>query len=89
MFLSWYLDEIVVFWFRTMLRLINERRSRTWPNTQGKVSSDTQVLGFYPWAEIVYGYTVERESYTGVHKRAFFFKSSAKDYAGQFVAATA
>jgi hypothetical protein len=84
--LGWYLDAIVVYLFRTVLRLIKENRSNTWPVAQGSVeSSCCPGSALYPIAEVVYTYTAEGKSYSGVHKRAFFWsKNSATDYADRF-----
>jgi Protein of unknown function (DUF3592) len=78
-----FLDNIIVYLFRTVLRLMSENRSRTWPVVNGKVeSSSCPGLFLCPSAAVVYTYTVEGKSYSGVHKRAFFWsKESAEDYA--------
>jgi hypothetical protein len=75
-----------VYLFRTVLRLIKENRSKTWPVVNGKVeSSSCPDLGLYSVAEVVYTYTAEDKGYSGVHKRAFFWsKESAEDYADRF-----
>jgi hypothetical protein len=88
--LGLYLDAIIVYLFRTLLRLIKENRSNAWPVVNGSVeSSSCPGLGHYPSAEVVYTYTTEGKSYWGVHKRAFFWsKSSAKDYADRFTPAS-
>jgi len=84
--LGWYLDEIVVYLVRTLLRLMSENRSRTWPVTTGRIEeSSCPAWKSYPIAEVVYTYTAEGASYSGAHKRAFFWsKDSAKDYADRF-----
>lgn len=83
--LGWYLDEIVVYLFRTVVRLIKEHRSSAWPVTEGRVlKTYPPGPGFYPEAEVAYTYTVEGKLYTGMHTRAFWFRSSAKDYADEF-----
>jgi hypothetical protein len=88
--LGLYLDCIIVYLFRTVLRLINENRSNGWPVVNGKTeSSSCRGLDLYPSAEVVYTYTAEGKSYPGVHKRAFFWsKSLARDYADRFTRPT-
>jgi hypothetical protein len=85
-----FLDNIIVYLFRTVLRLIKENRSNTWPVTKGSVESSCGPgLALYPMAEVVYTYTAEGARFSGLHKRAFFWsKSSATDYACRFTPAS-
>ena len=80
------LDNIIVYLFRTVRRLIRENRSVSWPVTQGKVlraySADSAS---YPQAEVIYTYRVGGKLYTGMHTMAFWCTGSAADYAGRFV----
>ena len=83
--LGWYLDEIIVFIFRTVVQLIKEHRSSDWPVVQGSmVKAYPPGSSIYPEAEIAYTYRVEGKLYTGMHSRGFFLKLSAEDFANQF-----
>ncbi len=85
MLLGWYLDEIIVFLVRTLLRLIRDRKTRTWPTVEGEIHTSARSSSFYPAAEITYMYSVDHERHFGIHKRAFFFPASAEEYAKRFV----
>jgi hypothetical protein len=82
--LGWYPDEIIVYLFRTMVRLIAEHDSETWPVAEAKVETSSSPESFYPIAEAIYSYTAEGKSYSGTAKRAFWLSSSAKRYADRF-----
>jgi hypothetical protein len=82
------LDNIIVYLFRTVRRLIGERRSRMWPVAEGRVLSGSLDLGPYPRADVIYTYALEGEEHIGTHTRGFYFKDSAKDYADRFAPST-
>ena len=82
--LGWYFDEILVYLFRTIVRLVVEFRSRAWPLAEGKVEESRCEFSLYPTSEVTYVYGVERNSYKGTAKRAFFWNSSAKQYTSRF-----
>ena len=77
--------KIIVYLFRTVVRLTRERRSRKWPVTNGGVlEASLADLGGCPRAEVIYMYRVEGKPYTGLHKRGFWYRSSAEEYARHF-----
>lgn len=79
------LDNIIVYLFRHIRRLLEERRSSTWPTAEGTVEkSSWPTQTSYPLAEVLYKYTVDGNCYSGIHKRAFWFESAAKNYAEEF-----
>jgi hypothetical protein len=83
--MGFFLDNIVVFLFRTAVRLINEHRSNAWPAAEGRVAKAYPPgASIYPAAEVAYKYTVEGKTYTGMHTMAFWSSSSANEYAGRF-----
>jgi hypothetical protein len=83
--LRWYLDEVVVYLFRTVVRRIKEHRSAGWPTTEGRLEKVYPPgPSWYPKTEVVYTYTVQGKRFTGVHTKAFWLESSAKDYAAKF-----
>jgi len=83
--LGWYLDEIIVYLFRTMVRLISEWRSETWPVAEGKLEKSSCPESFYPIAEAIYTYMAEGKCHSGTAERAFWLRSSAKHYADRFM----
>lgn len=85
--LGWYLDIVVGYVIRTILRFVKIRRSETWPVVAGTISSATCPVAPYggPVAEFGYTYIHNGEYYSGVHKTAFLLEDSAKDYVGRFV----
>ncbi len=83
--LGWYLDEIIVFLLRTLFRMVRDYKTSIWPRVEGEIQTSGPSSSFYPTAEIAYTYSVNDERHFGIHKRAFFFRDSAKDYAKQFI----
>jgi hypothetical protein len=83
--LGWFLDDIVVFRFRTILRYVRQVRSRNWPVASGTVEESRCVeCAMYPSAQLVYSYTVLGKGHSGTYKRGFWYRSSAKRYASRF-----
>lgn len=83
--LGWYIDEIVGYILRTIIRLFKAHQSAGWPVETGKVSSSRVEYGFGGHvAEVIYTYIHEGEYYGGTYRRPFFFGSSAKDYLDRF-----
>jgi len=79
------LDNIVVFLFRSIVRLIKEHRSNAWAVAEGRVvKAYAPGSSQYPTVEVAYTYTVEGKLYTGLSTRAFWLVSSAEEYARQF-----
>jgi hypothetical protein len=88
MLLGWYLDELVVYLFRTIGRLIAEYDSKTWIVAEGKVEQSAASESIYPLAKVCYVYTADGKSYSGTAKRAFWLSSSASRYADRFTPTT-
>ena len=64
------LDNILVFLYRTILRIVWEGRNNTWPTTVGVVeAAQAPEHEMYPYAEVIYSYSVDNESYSGSYKR--------------------
>jgi hypothetical protein len=84
---GWYLDIIVGYLVRTLVRFIKMRQSEGWPVEKGTISSAICPLASYggPVAELGYTYIHKGEYYSGVHTKAFVLKSSAEDYVGHIV----
>jgi hypothetical protein len=86
--LGWYLDEISVFVFRTLLILIREYRSRTWPVTRAELlHSHNDESSLYPNVHFVYSYKIAGEPFTGTYTRGFWFSASAKEFHYRFLLA--
>lgn len=83
--LGWYLDEIIVFVFRTLIRFLRERNTRTWPRIEGQIHTSGPSSSFYPAAEMTYFYSVNGQPRAGSYRRAFFFHNSAKEYTKRFI----
>ena len=83
-----FLDNIIVYLFMRVARLINEQRSNAWPAAEGRVVRAYSGASLYPAAEIAYKYTVEGKTYTGMNTMPFWLSSSAKVYAGRFLPGT-
>jgi Protein of unknown function (DUF3592) len=76
------LVKLIIFLIRSLFRLIWIFSTRTWPRVEGEIQTSGSHNGS---AEITYTYSVSNKRYSGVHKRAFSFDDSAKEYARQFI----
>jgi hypothetical protein len=83
--IGWYLDIIVGYLLRTLVRFIKMRQSEGWPVEKGTISSAICPQASYggPVAEVAYTYIHKGEYYSGLHTKAFILKGSAEDYVGQ------
>jgi|SRR5271166_5853809 len=85
--IGWYLDVLVGYLIRTVIRFVRTLQSAKWPTEKGTVSSTTcptAIVGG-PVAEIGYTYVHDGEYYSGDHRKAFLLTGSVKDYVDQFV----
>jgi hypothetical protein len=88
---GWFVDIIVgyaITFCRIIARSHRARRSKGWCETSATVvgaSCQTQAYMPRPVAEIVYTYRFDDGFYGGVDRKPFFFESSAKAYADQFI----
>jgi hypothetical protein len=80
-----YLDEIIVFLWRTLFRLIRDHNTGTWPTVEGEIHTSGRSSSSYPTARIAYVYSVNDERHFGIHERAFLFRNSAEEYAKRFI----
>jgi hypothetical protein len=85
MIAGWYVDIIVGYLVRTLVRFIQTWQSEGWPVERGTISSAICPPASYggPVAELGYTYIHKGEYYSGVHRKAFVLRSSAEDYVGQ------
>jgi len=80
------LDNILVFLYRTILRIVWEGRSNTWPTTVGVVeAAQASEHEMYPYAEVIYSYSVDNESYSGSYIRGCWFDNTAERFAKRFM----
>jgi len=76
----------IVILFRTVVRLIEQYKSRAWPVANGKVVKVwPPKFSQYPKVEIAYTYAVEGKLYTGMHTTGFWLHRSARQYSDQFM----
>lgn len=75
------------FLIRTVVRFFKIRSSEAWPVEMGTISSATCPSGVFggPVAELGYTYIHKGEYYSGVYRKAFMLRDSAKDYVAQIV----
>lgn len=83
--LDWYIDVIIGYLIRTVVRFSKIRRSKAWPIEKAVISSVICPKFAFggPYAELGYTYTHNGQYYAGVHRKPFMWRSSAEDYAAQ------
>ena len=84
---GWYVDIVVGFLIRSLIRRVKTRRSAAWHLEKGRVySSNCPSISYGgPVAEVGYTYNYRGEYYSGIHREPFLLRSSAEDYASRFV----
>jgi|SRR6185312_16965131 len=85
MLLNWYVDIVIGYLIRTLVRFFNLLRSKTWPVEKAEISNVILRKTGYggPYTEFGYIYTHKGEYYSGVHRKAFMLRDSAEDYAAR------
>lgn len=85
MLLGWYIDIIIGYLFRTLMRFFKITRSGTWPIERATISSVDGPRLVYggPYAELGYTYTHNGQYYAGVHRKPFMLRGSAEEYAAR------
>lgn len=88
--IGWYLDILVGYLIRRVIRFVRTWRSKKWSIEKGTLSSTTCPLQPIrrPVAEIGYTYIHNGEYYSGVYRKGLLSSGSAKDYIDQFVVGT-
>jgi hypothetical protein len=84
--LGWYIDIVIGYFIRTLVRFFRIRRSETWPVEKAVVSSVSCPKFAYggPYGELGYTYTHQGGYYAGVHRKPFMLRRSAEDYVAQY-----
>ena len=85
--LGWYIDVLIGYAIRSLIRFVRTLQSDKWPVEKGTISSTTCPLAVYggPVAEITYTYIYHGEYYSGIHTKAFLLRDSAQDYVNRIV----
>src|SRR5579863_4045583 len=82
---GWFLDRILVFLIRSILRFIREIRSHRWSRTEAIVDGAYAPQGeYFPYASLAYLYSVGGAEHAGRYERAFFTEWAASDFANQY-----
>lgn len=85
MLAGWFIDIVVEYLFRTIMRMVKRRGSRSWPIAKATVTSSAfQHSNACDVAEVYYAYRIEGELYTGTNKKPFMSDHWAKDYVDYF-----
>jgi hypothetical protein len=86
MMVGWYLDVLVGYLIRIMIRMMKARGSSTWPVEKGTVTGSSCDAAAYggPVAEITYTYTHKGEYFSGMNREPFILLSSADEYVARF-----
>jgi len=84
--MGWYIDILIGYVIRAVIRLVKLRRSEGWSLEDAVVSSSTCPLAPSggPVAEIGYTYNHAGGYYAGVHSEPFILRSSAEEYVARF-----
>ncbi len=88
MMIGWYLDVLVSYLIRIVIRTIKARGSGTWPAEKATVTGSSCDHAPYggPVAEITYAYTHEGEYCSGMHCEPFILRGPAEEYVARFPA---
>jgi hypothetical protein len=80
--LGWYVDVLIGYAIRSLIRFFRKLRSEKWPVEKGTVSSAICPAAVYggPVAELGYTYIYNGEYYSGIHTKAFLLRDSARRY---------
>ena len=83
---GWFLDVIVEYLYRVMVRAVKARGSAQWRMVKATVNDSRCPSAIYGChvAEVYYEYRVDGEIYTGIDERPFLWHDSCESYAGRF-----
>jgi|HubBroStandDraft_1064217.scaffolds.fasta_scaffold54895_1 hypothetical protein len=86
---GWYLEVVVGYLIRIVIRAVRARGSSTWPLEKATVSDSRCPVAPYggPVAEVGYTYTHEGRYFAGVHRMPLL-RGSAEDYVARFPASS-
>ena len=86
---GWYLDVVVGYIIRLIIRAITGQQARTWFVERASVSAASwESIYGGPVAEVRYTYIYNGGYYSGVSRKPFILETSAEDYATQFPVGT-
>jgi hypothetical protein len=84
---GWFVDILVEYLFRVIVRAVRLLRSRDWPVAMGIVLSAECPRSWYGCtvASVYYEYPIAGEKYGAVYEKPFLSHDSGVEYAAQFV----
>jgi Protein of unknown function (DUF3592) len=82
-----YIDVLIGYAIRSLIRFVRTLRSEKWPVEKGTVlSAVCRPAGSGgPVAEIGYNYIYDGEYYSGMHTKPFLLRDSAQDYVKRII----
>jgi hypothetical protein len=83
---GWFLDVIVEYLYRVIVRAVKTRGIAHWRTVKAIVNDSaclSATLGCHV-AEVYYEFRPDGEIYTGIDEKPFIFNDSCKSYAGRF-----
>jgi hypothetical protein len=80
--LGWYLDVLIEYLFRALIRVVRLMRSKSWPITKAKLLNVECPPAPYGCTVVVltFEYCVADRKYSGIHKKPFLFTTSGEIY---------
>src|SRR5260370_18032809 len=83
---GWYVDILVGYLIRILIRTVTARGSGHWPLEKAKVTGSRCDDAAYggPVGEITYAFTYEGEFCSGTHREPFLLSGSAEQYSARF-----
>jgi hypothetical protein len=78
---GWFLDILIGYLIRFMVRMVKARGSHTWPLENATVSFSNASNGYGgPIAEVGYTYSYQGRFFSGGYRKPFILHNSAKRY---------
>ncbi len=83
---GWYVDILVGYLIRILIRTVKARGSDHWPIEKAKITGSRCDGAAYggPVAEVTYAYHREGEYCSGMHREPFLLVGSAEEYVARF-----
>lgn len=83
---GWFLDVIVEYLYRVIVRVIRTRGIAHWRTVEATVNGSACPSATYGChvAEVCYEFRLDGEPYTGIDEKPFIFHDSCESYAERF-----
>jgi hypothetical protein len=83
---GWYLDILVGYLIRILIRTVKARGCDQWPVEKALTTGSRCERAAYggPVAEVTYAFHHEGEYCSGMHRETFLFVDSAEEYVARF-----